>query len=133
LALRSVGQNKKFSRNFGISIKKMTLFGLMLSHACIGFGGALFSQYQGFADISQGLGTIVMGSAAILIGERLFPYRSISITLLSCFIGSVVYRCFIAMALHSEWLGLESQDLNLITGLMILIILALPRRRHVDT
>jgi len=130
LALRSIGQNRRLSLNCGIKVSQMTLVGLMLSNGLIGFGGALFSQHQGFADVSQGVGAIVVGLAGVMIGERMLPCRSVWMALLACILGSIIYRTFIAIALHSEWLGLETQDLNLITGLLIIIIMLIPRKRR---
>lgn len=129
LAIRSVGQNKRLALNCGVNVSWMTLVALMLSNGLISFGGALFCQHQGFADISQGVGTIVIGFAAVMIGERLFSSRSIWLLLPACFIGSILYRFFIAIALHSDWLGLETRDLNLITGLIIICVMLLPKRR----
>lgn len=126
LAMRSVGQNPRLAQNCGIAISSMTLVALMLSNALIACSGALFSQHQGFADISQGVGTIIVGLAAVIIGEKIFATRNIWINILSCIVGSIVYRILVAAALHSEWLGLETQDLNLITGILVVAIMALP-------
>lgn len=126
LALRSVGQNKRFALNYGVQTTKMTIFGLILSNALIGLSGALFSQHQGFVDVSQGLGTIIIGLAAVMIGEKLLPIRSVWFAVLACLVGSILYRILLALALHSEWLGLETQDLNIITGIMILVIMVVP-------
>lgn len=128
LSIRSIGQNKRLALNCGVHVSKITLIALILSNATIGLGGALFAQHQGFADISQGIGTIVVGLAAVMIGERIFRMRSMWMACISCLIGSIIYRIFIAIALHSEWLGLETQDLNLITGLMIIAVMLIPRR-----
>jgi len=129
LALRSIGQNKSLAKNGGVSVKRMTVIGLMLSNALIALGGALFSQHQGFADVGSGIGTVIIGFASVMIGERLFPSRSAWIQVFSCLMGSILYRIFISLALHSEVLGLETQDLNMITGLMIVIVMCLPRRQ----
>lgn len=129
LALRSIGQNARLAKNGGININTMTLIGLALSNGFIAVGGALFSQHQGFADVGSGLGTVIIGLASVMIGERILPYRSIILQLASCILGSILYRLFISVALHSDILGLESQDLNLITGLMIIGIMYMPKRR----
>ncbi len=129
LALRSIGQNTRLAKNGGINIKTMTLIGLALSNGLIAVGGALFSQHQGFADVGSGIGTVIIGLASVMIGERILPYRSIILQLASCILGSILYRLFISLALHSDILGLESQDLNLITGLMIIGIMYMPKRR----
>lgn len=129
LGLRSIGQNKRLALNCGVNLPIMTLLGLAVSNALIAFSGGLFCQHQGFADVSQGLGTVIIGLAAVMIGEKLLPFRSIWVRLLSCLIGSILYRLIIALALHSEWLGLETQDLNLITGILVVTVMWLPPLR----
>nr|MBP9693969.1 hypothetical protein [Alphaproteobacteria bacterium] len=125
LGLRSIGQNKRLAVNNGISIPKMTLIGLSLSNGLIAFGGGLFSQHQEFSDVGSGFGTIIIGLASIIIGEKCFQNRSLWVSILSCVFGSILYRLFISIALHSDALGLESSDLNLITGLLITSIMIL--------
>ncbi|MEB3702447.1 ABC transporter permease [Candidatus Bealeia paramacronuclearis] len=127
LALRSLGQNKSLAMNCGIHIPPFIFLGLMLSNGFIGLAGGLFSQHEGFVDISQGIGTLIIGLAAIMIGESLFKSRSLSVILASCFLGSILYRLVIAIALHSDWLGLETQHLNLITGLLVVLIMWAPQ------
>lgn len=127
ISLRAMGQNPKLSATYGIRPKSITIIGLMLSNGLVGLGGGLFCQHQGFADISQGIGTVIIGLAAVMIGERLLPFRSPLMALLSCILGSITYRLIIAMALHNESLGLNSADLNLITGLIIVMIMVLPK------
>lgn len=129
LALRSVGQNKTLSQNNGINVRTMTLITLALSNALIALGGALFSQHQGFVDISQGIGTIIVGFAAVIIGEKIFAFRSPWIMIAACMAGSFIYRLLVSYALHSEFLGLSTQDLSLITGIMIVAIMLIPLRR----
>jgi putative ABC transport system permease protein len=126
LALRSLGQNKRLALNCGINLTSMTFYGLIASNALIGISGGLFSQHQGFADVSQGLGTVIIGFASVMIGEKLLPYRSIWVAIIACLLGSIVYRIILALALHSEWLGLATQDLNLITGILVVVIMCLP-------
>lgn len=129
LALRSIGQNKELAKNYGINVKTMVMVGLALSNALIALGGALFSQHQGFADVGSGVGTVIVGLASVMIGERILQYRALWVQLTSCLLGSILYRIFISFALHSEVFGLETQDLNLITGIMVVAIMMLPRRR----
>lgn len=127
LALRSIGYNKKFATISGISVSSITLFGLTLSNCMVGFGGALFSQYQGFSDISQGAGTLVTGLASVIIGEKIFRFNKVPFAIFSCIIGSILYRLFIVLALHTDFLGIETHDLNLITGIMIISIMLTKR------
>ncbi len=129
LALRSVGQNQRLAISNGINITNITVFVLALSNGLIALAGALFSQHQGFADVGGGIGTIIIALASVLIGERILPFKSTWVGLLNCLLGAIFYRLFISLALHSEVLGLETQDLNLLTGLLIIIVMTIPRRR----
>ena len=129
LALRSVGQNKRLAQNSGINVLSMTTIGLMFSNAIIALGGALFSQQQGFADVGSGIGTVIVGLASVMIGERMVPSKSIFVQCISCLLGSMIYRVLISFALHSDTLGIATQDLNLLTGIMVVVIMYLPKRQ----
>ena len=138
LGLRAIGQNKKFALANGINVNAMTIFGLIISNALIAMCGAIFTQYQGFCDVSQGTGVLVIGLASVIIGEKFLPkikfirnleiksrnFIEIFFALFSCVIGSIAYRIFIAIAINSDILGLKTQDLNLITGLLIIFIMS---------
>ena len=126
LAMRATGGSPRMSRAQGISTDRQTIAGLALSNALVALAGALFVQSQGGADISMGVGTIVIGLAAVIIGETLMPARSLVITTLACVIGAVLYRFFIAAALNTEFLGLKAQDLNLVTALLVAFALLVP-------
>ncbi|MDR1413754.1 MAG: ABC transporter permease [Puniceicoccales bacterium] len=129
LGIRSVGQSKITASNYGINVPIITTIVLMLSNASISLSGALLTHHQYFVDISQGIGALVMGLAAVMIGEKLFPSRSCFLLMPACIIGSIVYRILTAFALHSEIFGLETHDLNLLTGLLIIFTIALPKIR----
>ncbi|GHT94582.1 ABC transporter permease [Alphaproteobacteria bacterium] len=132
LGLRSIGQNKRFASVCGINVKVMTIVGLVVSNALIGMCGGLFTQYQGFCDITQGVGTLVIGLASVIIGEKLLKIKSMLLEVLVCVLGSVIYRVFIAFAIHSDSLGLRTQDLNLITGILIIAIMCSRRKNAVS-
>ncbi len=129
LALRSIGENKILAQNSGVNVTFMTITCLMLSNAVIALGGGLFSQHQGFADVGSGVGTVIVGLASVMIGERILLYRSIALQIISCLIGSIIYRLFMSFALYSDLLGLTTSDLNLIAGFMIITIMCIPRRQ----
>jgi putative ABC transport system permease protein len=129
LALRSIGLNKRLAQNSGVNVSCMTIIGLALSNSIIALGGALFSQHQGFADVGSGVGTVIIGLASVMIGERIMPCKSILLQTISCLVGSIIYRLFISFALYSDSLGLTTSDLNLITGVMVIIIMYMPRRQ----
>ena len=126
LAMRATGSNARMARAQGISTDRHTVLGLALSNALVALAGALFAQTQGAADISMGIGTIVIGLAAVIIGETLMPSRSLVITTLACILGAVLYRFFIALALNTEFMGLQAQDLNLVTAVLVALALMVP-------
>ena len=132
LALLSIGQNKRLAQNSGVNIKMMTIVGLALSNSLIALGGALFSQSQGFVDIGSGVGTVIVGLASVMIGERILQRRNVFVKIISCLLGSVAYRILIGLALHSDVIGIQTSDLNLITGIMVIAIMYIPRRRYAN-
>lgn len=130
LATRATGTNVRMSRAQGINTNKMTYLGMMISNALIALGGALYVQTQGGADISIGVGTIVIGLAAVIIGETLISSKKMFWITLSVIVGAILYRLFIALALHSgplQKIGFGAQDLNLITAILVVIALVLPQ------
>jgi len=126
LAMRATGGNPRMARAQGISTDRQTIVGLALSNALVALAGALFVQSQGGADISMGIGTIVIGLAAVIIGETLLPARSLVITTAAVIVGALLYRFFIALALNSDFIGLQAQDLNLVTALLVAFALLVP-------
>jgi len=130
LAMRATGGNPRMARAQGISTDRHTLAGLALSNALVALAGALFVQTQGGADISMGVGTIVIGLAAVIIGETLMPARSLVLTTAACVVGAVLYRFFIAAALNTDFLGLKAQDLNLVTAVLVALALLVPGTRR---
>ncbi|HIZ52132.1 MAG TPA: ABC transporter permease [Candidatus Pseudomonas excrementavium] len=138
LAIRATGSNPRMSRAQGVNTGAMVILGMAISNALVGLAGAMFVQTQGGADISMGIGTIVIGLAAVIIGESILPARRIIFLTLAVVIGAVIYRFFIALALNSDFIGLQAQDLNLITAVLVVIALVIPlikqrlsRRRHI--
>ncbi|UOO88140.1 ABC transporter permease [Vitreoscilla massiliensis] len=130
LAMRATGANARMARAQGVATNKMVILGMALSNGLIALGGALFVQTQGGADISIGIGTIVIGLAAVIIGETLIPSKKFLIITLSVVVGAVLYRLFIALALGSETLrniGFGPQDLNLVTALLVVLALRFPQ------
>ncbi|HEY2926523.1 ABC transporter permease [Piscinibacter sp.] len=126
LAMRATGNNPRMARAQGISTDRLTVWGLALSNGLVALAGALFVQTQGGADISMGIGTIVIGLAAVIIGETILPARSLVVTTLACILGAVLYRFFIALALNSDFIGLKAQDLNLVTAVLVAFALLVP-------
>ena len=129
LAMRAVGSNKRMAQANGIVVNEKVYVGLALSNGLVGLAGALFAQTNGFADSTMGIGTIVVGLAAVIIGESLFGTRSLLIIVMSCILGSILYRLAVSMALNSDFLGFQASDLNLITAVLVTLSLIFPKLR----
>ncbi len=127
LAMRATGKNTRMARANGISVVGVTLLGMAIANGLVALSGSLFAQSQSFADITSGVGTIVVGLAAVIAGETLFSTRSIAYATLACVLGSIIYRLFMAMALNAGSLGLKASDLNLVTALLVGFALVLPQ------
>ena len=100
---------------------------MALSNGLVALAGSLFAQMNGFADQTLGIGTIIVGLAAVIVGRVLLPLRGMFFALCACLLGSVVYRLAISLALDSELIGLRASDLNLVTALLVTLALILPR------
>ncbi|QNN59218.1 ABC transporter permease [Diaphorobacter ruginosibacter] len=130
LAIRSTGSNARMARAQGINTGGMVLLGMAISNALVAVAGALFAQTQGGSDISMGIGTIVIGLAAVIVGESILPSRRLIYATLAVIIGAIVYRFFIALALNSDFIGLKAQDLNLVTAVLVTIALVIPQLKR---
>ena len=126
LAIRATGSNPRMARSQGINTGNMIMLGMAISNALVALAGALFAQTQGGADISMGIGTIVIGLAAVIVGESILPSRKLVLATLAVIIGAIVYRFFIALALNIDFIGLQAQDLNLVTALLVVVALVIP-------
>lgn len=126
-ALKALGDNENLVVSLGLNEKKYKVYGLIIANAFVAFSGAILAQYQGFADIGMGTGTIVIGLASIIIGDTIFgKTRKISGTSV-VIIGSVLYRAVLALTLS---LGMDASDLKLITTIIVLIILWLQKLKN---
>lgn len=123
LAMRATGDNEQMIRTLGVNTDNITIFGLGISNAFVALSGALVAQHQGFADIGMGIGMIVAGLAAIIIGETLLRAKSVGMMTLAAILGSFIYRLIITIGL---WLGLAPTDLKMATGAMVILALGFP-------
>ena len=124
-ALRATGANQNMARAQGINTRFGTVVGLMLSNGIVSFSGALLTQYQGFADVQMARGAIVIGLAAVIIGEVVFGklFRSFWGKLICVSLGAVIYYLVMQIVL---WLGLNTNDLKMLTALVVAVFLAVP-------
>ena len=124
-ALRATGSNPNMARAQGIDTNWSKVLGLVVSNALVALSGALLAQYQGSATIDMGRGAIVIGLAAVIIGEVLLGkvFRNFALKLLSAVTGAAIYYAVITLVLR---LGLESTDLKLLTALVVALFLSIP-------
>lgn len=129
LAMRATGANDRMAQAQGIGVNCQILFGIAMSNGLVALAGSLYAQSQGFADVSLGVGTIVVGLAAVIVGEAFFNPKRILSALVACVIGSIFYRLAVSIALNSSFLGLKTQDLQLITAIIVGIAMVTPKLR----
>lgn len=124
-SLRATGANQNMARAQGIDTKKNITFGLMLANGLVALSGALLAQYQGAVDVNMGRGAIVIGLAAVIIGEVLLGkvFQNFALKLVAVIIGAVIYYVVIQIVLQ---LGLNTNDLKLLTALVVAMFLAIP-------
>lgn len=126
LAMRAAGANPRMLRAQGGDPGYFVFCGLALSNGLVALGGALFAQANGFADVTAGVGTIVFGLAAVILGETLIRGRKIWVLIFACVAGSVLYRLAVALALSVD-VGLRASDLNLATAILVALALVAPQ------
>ena len=124
-SLRATGSNPNMARAQGINTNLTKVIGWMLSNGLVALSSALLSQYQGFADISMGRGAIVIGLAAVIIGDVIFGklFRNFGLKLLSVVLGAIIYYVVYQIVIG---LGMSGDDMKLITSLIVAVFLAIP-------
>jgi len=133
-AVRATGNNPDMVMAMGGNTNVYIVFGLIVGNGLVAMSGGLLAQYQGYADINMGVGTIVIGLAAIMIGEVLFSTRSYAHRLTGVIIGSIVYRIIISIVLRISLtadtvIKITADDMKLITAIIVVLALVLPRMR----
>lgn len=124
-AIRATGSNEHMSRAQGINTDVSKIIGLMLSNGIVALSSGLYAQYQGFSDVNMGRGAIVIGLAAVIIGQVLFGKfaHNFAGKLVAVALGAIVYYLVLQVVL---WLGLNSNDLKLLSALVVAVFLAVP-------
>ena len=128
--MRAVGANPKVSETQGISITSYTLLGLFLANGCHALSGALMAQSQGYADINMGLGIVIYGLAALMLGETLIRSQSLIGQLIAPFFGAIVFSQLQGFVMA---MGLEPADFKFFTGSVLLVILGIQKSLHPKT
>lgn len=124
-ALRATGCNGSMARAQGINTDSSKVLGLMISNGLVGLSGALLAQYQGFSDINMGRGAIVIGLAAVIIGEAVFGriFKNFGFKLIGVALGSILYYIVLQVVI---WLGLDPDMLKFFSAMIVAIFLAIP-------
>ena len=124
-SIRATGCNDKMARAQGINTDFNRVLGLMISNGLVALSGALLAQYQGFADINMGRGAIVIGLAAVIIGEAVFGriFHNFALHLLSVAVGSIIYYLVLQVVI---WRGIDTDLLKLLSAVVVAIFLAIP-------
>ena len=124
-SIRATGCNGNMARAQGINTNFNKVLGLMISNGLVALSSALLAQYQGFADINMGRGAIVIGLAAVIIGEAIFSriFRNFALTLLSVGFGAVIYYLVLQVVI---WLGVDTDLLRMFSAIVVAIFLAIP-------
>lgn len=124
-SLRATGCNEKMARAQGINTDFARVLGLMLSNGLVALSGALLSQYQGFADINMGRGAIVIGLAAVIIGEAVFGrvFHNFGFRLVGVALGSIIYYLVLQLVI---WMGIDTDLLKLLSAVVVAVFLAIP-------
>ncbi|MGF0017167.1 ABC transporter permease [Sporofaciens sp. SGI.106] len=124
-SIRATGCNSNMARAQGINTNFNKVLGLMVSNGLVALSSALLAQYQGFADINMGRGAIVIGLAAVIIGEAIFGriFHNFALNLLSVALGSVIYYLVLQIVI---WLGVDTDLLKMFSALVVAVFLAIP-------
>lgn len=122
-AMRASGDNPQMIRALGGHVENYRIFGLAVANGLAGLAGALWAQYQNFADVQMGIGMVVWGLASVIIGEALVGAASVWIAIVGTLIGSILFRELVAIALS---FGLNPNDLKLVTATFVFAALVLP-------
>ncbi|MHC1729042.1 MAG: ABC transporter substrate binding protein [Syntrophobacteraceae bacterium] len=124
ISMLATGNNPTMAAAAGVNVEKMKILGVAVANGLTGLSGGIVAQYQAFADLGMGIGTVVTGLASVIIGESVLPFRSIYAKILGAIVGSVIFRLMIALALSA---GVNPTDLKLLTALFVLGALVLPK------
>ena len=126
-ALKALGDNESLIISLGLNEKTLKIYGLMLANSLVALSGAVLAQYQGFADVGMGTGTIITGLASIIIGDALFGKKKVIKISMMVIFGTIIYRTIIALSLK---VGMNASDLKLITSALVVIMIFLKEKKH---
>ena len=129
-ALKGVGDNPQMIKSLGVEIGKIKILGLMISNGLIAFSGSMMAQYQGFSDISMGIGTLILGIASIIIGTSIIKNGKFIKQTSSVIIGTLIYQITIYLAMN---FGLTPVDLKMVTSFVIILFITVGGRNNSES
>lgn len=122
-SIRATGDNPSMASAQGVNTHWRIIVGLGIANGLAAMAGALIAQYQGFVDVSMGIGSLVVGIASVILGETLFGQRGLGWTITVVVLGSIVFRLMVALALK---VGIDVNDLRLLTAVFVLLAMSVP-------
>lgn len=127
MSIRATGDNEAMVRAYSINSNTMKFIGIALANAIVAFAGGIFTQYQNFADISGGVGMMVVGLASIIVGEAFIRKTKMMDQFIAVIIGAICYRLLLTLALQ---FGVKASDLNLLSTFLVVVAISLPQLRR---
>lgn len=129
-ALKGVGDNPQMIKSLGVEIGKIKILGLMISNGLVAFSGSMMAQYQGFSDISMGIGTLILGIASIIIGTSIIKSGKFIKQTSSVIIGTLIYQITIYLAMN---IGLTPVDLKMVTSFVIILFITVGSKNNSES
>lgn len=122
----ATGNNDKMIRANGVDSDKTIIAGLMLSNALIALSGSLVAQYNGYADVTMGIGAIVVGLASVIIGEVLFRDKYFAVCLIGVVVGSIIYRLIVTFVVNTNFIS--ANDMKLFTAIVVAVAIIIANK-----
>lgn len=122
----ATGNNDKMIRANGVDSDKTIIAGLMLSNALIALSGSLVAQYNGYADVTMGIGAIVVGLASVIIGEVLFKDKYFAVCLIGVVVGSIIYRLIVTFVVNTNFIS--ANDMKLFTAIVVAVAIIIANK-----
>lgn len=127
ISMRAAGANPEMASANSVNVGNMKLYGVGLANALTAVAGALFAQIFGAADAYMGIGVIIVGLAAVIVGMSILPSRTIFSATIACLVGAILYRSAVALALNADFIGLQASDVQLVTALLVMVALVMQK------
>jgi putative tryptophan/tyrosine transport system permease protein len=123
VGIRAAGANPTMAAANGINVGRMKLLGIGLANGLTAMAGAFFAQLFGAADVYSGIGVVIIGLASVIVGMAIFPSRTIARATAACVAGALLYRFAVALALNTDFLGLQASDVQVVTAILVALTL----------